>query len=403
MKPLNILYIAHERKLGGATLALLTMIDEMAEKGHKIRVVIPTSHCPLAEELKKRNIPFYAVFFAWIQMPSDWNPVMKACFRLLYLLEPLQVCYVCHLLKGKKPDVIHTNSGVTDFGAKLAKKLHCKHVWHIREFGDADYNLEYLKGKKKAWSDMNLCTDRFLFISKCLYGHFRRYADQQKSRLVYDGLPKDYIIYKDYPPKEKVIFLISGNLARNKGQMLLLRAAKELKDQYGQFEIWLAGSTSSMSDSKRYTKELQAFIDANLSGTAVMLGRVADMHGLREKADVEIVASNREAFGRVTIEAMLGGMPVIGSNSGANPELISDGIDGVLFENGNYKDLAAKMEIFLTDRSQIRTMGKKAFAKASGRFTSHSNTEEIEKLYYSVLGSGENRCGNTKKTKKGEK
>ena len=85
------MYVAHERKLGGATLCLLTLIDAMKAKGHTILVIVPTRNCPLALELKKREIPFVSVFFAWIQMPSYWNRITKLCFRFLYLLEPLQV------------------------------------------------------------------------------------------------------------------------------------------------------------------------------------------------------------------------------------------------------------------------------------------------------------------------
>ena len=98
-KILNILYVAHERKLGGATLSLLSLIDEMKAKGHEIYVIVPTGNCPLAKELRKRSIPFITVFFGWIQMPSYWNIVLKYCFRLLYFIEPLQVWYVyCMML-----------------------------------------------------------------------------------------------------------------------------------------------------------------------------------------------------------------------------------------------------------------------------------------------------------------
>lgn len=78
---------------------------------------------------------------------------------------------------------MHTNSSVTDFGARIAQKLSCKHIWHIREFGDADYSLEYLKEKKKTWEYMNAHTDKFIFISKNLYEYFKEYADEKRALL----------------------------------------------------------------------------------------------------------------------------------------------------------------------------------------------------------------------------
>lgn len=377
-KKLNILYVAHERKLGGATLSLLTLIDEMQARGHLVYVVVPTGRCPLALELKKRGIPFVPVFFAWIQMPSYWNKITKLCFRCLYLLEPLQVSYIYHIMRNKGIDLVHSNSSVTDFGARLAGKLQCKHIWHIREFGDADYNFEYLKGKEVTWQWMNAHTDKFVFISKCLCDYFKGYADPNKSRVIYNGISDNYIIHRNYFEKEKIVFLISGNLVRGKGQMLVLQAANELKRKNYKFEVWIAGSASSMSDSKLYERELRSYIEKNLHGIAVMLGRVPDMKGLREKADVEIVASNKEAFGRVTVEAMFAGMPVIASASGANTELIRDGYNGLLFDVGNVKELAAKMEYTILHPKMIEELGINAFHIAAGEYTVTKNADLIE-------------------------
>lgn len=384
-RKLKILYVAHERKLGGATLSLLTLIDAMKAKGHTVFVIVPTGKCPLALELKKREIPFVPVFFAWIQMPSYWNKLTKLCFRCLYLLETLQVSYIYCIVRNKGIDLVHSNSSVTDFGARLAGKLHCKHIWHIREFGDADYNFEYLKDKEITWRWINAHTDKFIFISKCLHDYFKGYADPNKSQVIYNGISEDYIIHRDYQSKEKIIFVISGNLVRGKGQMLVLQAANELKKKNYKFEVWIAGSSSSMSDSKLYERELKSYIDENLQGTAVMLGRVSNMKRIREKADVEIVASNKEAFGRVTVEAMFAGMPVLASNAGANPELIENSIDGLLFDNENYRDLAEKMEFILENPLLIKKMGKIALEKAISRFMADVNAEKIEELYYDAF------------------
>lgn len=383
-KGLKILYIAHERKLGGATLSLLAMMDEMKRHGHQIYAVVPTSKSPIANELRKRKIPFTAVFFAWIQMPQYWNLIMKICFRILYLVEPLQVWYVYHRMKNKGIHIVHSNSSVTDFGAKLAERLHCKHVWHVREFGDADYSLEYLNGRKRTWGYINGHADRLIFISQCLYKYFCQVADSGKSSVIYNGISGEYLLNRNYEKKEKIIFLISGNLTRKKGQMLVLQAARELKQKGMLFELWIAGAASSMSDSKAYERELRLYIEENLSGIAIMLGRVEDMRALREKADVEIVASDMEAFGRVTIEAMLSGMPVIASESGANPELIEDGVNGFLYECGNKDALVERMERFFIDRELIERLGTEAQKRAASNYTLESNVQKIESLYFQL-------------------
>lgn len=388
-RTLNILYIAHERKLGGATISLLALIDEMIKRGHEIKVVVPTKKCPLALELKKRNIFIIPVFFAWWQMPSDWNVIFKFLFKALYILEKTQVYYVWKKVKAYKVDIIHTNSSTTDFGARLAQKLNVKHVWHIREFGDADYNLEYIKGKRKTWEYMNDNSDRIVFISHSLQDYYKEYVSNQKWQVIYNGVSCEYLYERSYQDKKTgITFLIAGNLNRNKQQMLVLQAANELVERgIFDFKVLIAGASSSMKDSQIYEEELKQYINEKLPEHAQMLGKVEDMRQLRIGADVEIVPSNREAFGRVTIEAMFGGMPVIGSDSGANVELIQDEINGVIFENGNYHDLAEKMLLFINDQSKISEMGKHAYEYAKNNFTAERNASEIEKLYYELVGA----------------
>lgn len=383
-----ILYIAHERKLGGASLSLLTLMEEMKKRGYKVAAVVPTSRCPMAQKLRELDVPIISVFFAWWQMPKDWNRVLKIAFRLLFVMERWQVSFAYHKINemGMKVEVVHTNSSVTDFGARLAKRIGCKHIWHFREYGDCDYNLEYLLTREKTLHLMNANAERVIFISKDLYAYFEDYFEKAKCRVIYNGISAVYFQKKEYKERQKVIFLIAGNLHRNKQQMTVLKAAKELKDRkYNNFEVWIAGASSSMKDSKQYEKELNAYISENGLTNIKVLGRISDMIELRRNTDVEIVASKREAFGRVTIEAMFSGMPVIGSASGANIELITPNVNGELFESENYIDLAERMEKFLNNQNEIKRLGERAFVDACNFFTAEHNADKIEELYREVI------------------
>ena len=73
-----------------------------------------------------------------------------------------------------------------------------------------------------------------------------------------------------------------------------------------------------------------------------------------------ILPSRSEAMGRVVIESMASGKPVIGSNTGGIPSLIKDGETGFLFEKENISDLAEKMKHLLEDETLTREMGAMA-------------------------------------------
>ncbi|MBN2183823.1 MAG: glycosyltransferase family 4 protein [Candidatus Krumholzibacteriota bacterium] len=73
-----------------------------------------------------------------------------------------------------------------------------------------------------------------------------------------------------------------------------------------------------------------------------------------------VLPSRSEAMGRVIIESMASGKPVIGSNTGGIPSLVAEGETGFLFEKENISDLAEKMRYLLENETVAREMGAKA-------------------------------------------
>lgn len=382
----NILYIASERKLGGATKSLLILMQEMQAKGHGVFVVTPFGFGPFYEEVIRAGIPCKPIFFGWWQMPEYWNAIFKFGFRCLYFMEWVAVIRISFYIKKKKIDIVHSNSSVIDVGAKAAKKCNIPHIWHFREFGKDDYQLEYLKGREKSLKYVEKNTDKVVFISKSLREYYKA-VPESISEVIYNGISEDFLHEKVYSEKKKqVVFLISGNLQRNKGQMTALLALKDLLEQ-GETDavLWVAGRTADTADSKKYEQELKEYAKKNLGETCKFLGFIKDIQSIRSQADVELVCSNREAFGRVTIEAMMAGNPVIASDTGANPELIIDRENGVLFANNNSNDLAEKMKWFLDYREEIVECGTHAYKFAKEGFISQKNTKQIELVYNKML------------------
>ncbi len=385
-RAMNILLVAHERNLGGGSKSLVTLATELRNKGHKIIVVLPFRSGQVYQKMTELQIPVYIVFFGWWMMPSYWNPVLKMIFRILYATEPFPVTKIVKIAKKEKIQIIHSNSSAIDVGARAARKAGLPHVWHFREFGDADFQLEYLKGRLKSCRFVADTAGKVVFISRNLRDYYRAEIADELCRVIYNGISKDFLYQKIYMrPKSKIIFLIAGNLHRNKRQDLALQAAGILRKRgYDNFELWIAGAASAMRDSQKYEEELRESAGRNLGSCCKFLGFVSDMGKLRQETDIELVCSNREAFGRVTVEAMMAGNPVIGTDTGANPELIEDQKLGRLFRNGDAEDLADKMQWFLDDLESIEKCGREAYSFARDSFSSELNTENIEKLYQEI-------------------
>lgn len=98
----------------------------------------------------------------------------------------------------------------------------------------------------------------------------------------------------------------------------------------------------------------------------------------------KLVCSHAEAFGRVIVEAMLGGLPVIGNDVGRTSELISDSVNGFLFKNRDSTDLANKIEHFVNNKSQIEKTGRVGHIYAYENFLTERCATGINNEYVRI-------------------
>ena len=81
-----------------------------------------------------------------------------------------------------------------------------------------------------------------------------------------------------------------------------------------------------------------------------------------------MMASKGETFGMVTIEAMMCGLPVIGTESSGTPEILGHGKHGLLFEPNSVKDASKKIRTLLEDPDLAKKLGVKAQKKALKKY-----------------------------------
>ena len=91
-----------------------------------------------------------------------------------------------------------------------------------------------------------------------------------------------------------------------------------------------------------------------------------------------------EAFGLVAAEAMAYGIPIVASRLGSLSHLVEDGVEGLLFEAGNPRDMAAKMEFLWNDPALCRELGRAARKKAMTSWTAAHHFENLNNIYSDV-------------------
>lgn len=381
---MNILYIAHESRMGGANMSLLGMIDQMSEKNH-IYAAVPIREGFLVDELRKRKIPvFYQHSFWWTIAPGSCQA--STLFRKWVYKILLCHNYVCALrlrkvVKQYSIDIIHTNSSVINTGGILSAMMHVPHVWHLREFGQKDFGFIGAWNYARIYRFMERHSDRVIAISEAVKSEYKKRISSDLIRVVYNGVGEENLYEKKQEERnaEVVQFLISGRLSEEKGQEEAVKAVALLAERgYRNLHLFVAGPGST--DSLRRSVA-QNHIDDYVS----FLGYRTDLHLLRREMDVELVCSRCEAFGRVTAEAMMCSNPVIGSDSGGTPELIRDGVTGYLYRQGSAEDLADKMSRFLEHPETIQGMGQCAYRDAKEKFSSKVNAENIMEIYQELI------------------
>ena len=132
-----------------------------------------------------------------------------------------------------------------------------------------------------------------------------------------------------------------GNLAPEKGQMLVLEALQHLPDA----TLILVGDGPDAARLKQYA-------DANgLTGRVHMTGRVpqSDLPALYSAADVSVLASEREGWPNVLLESMACGTPVVTADVGAAREIVTAPAAGRIAETRSAEALAAEISALLSD------------------------------------------------------
>lgn len=380
---MNLLYFTHEKEYGGSSRALIALLKEIKkDSNNKIYVVVPFKDAKIIKELKKLNVEIIITFYSWWQIPINVSKLKKFLFRMVYLFNFFSKMILINKIKKLNIDIIHSNSSVIDIGAKIANKLKVPHIWHFREFKEK--NLKFIKSDEKCYKYIEEFGGNIIYISKAIEDFYKSKISTNKSVVIYDGVSEDFIeknkTYKD--KYDDIKFLLAGTLQKSKGQDLAVEAIGILKQSgYHNMKLYLAGG-----DSLNFSKYLNQLINKyNIQESVEYLGFVNDIKALRKNVDVELLCSESEAFGLVTVEAMMAGNLMIGSNSGATTEIIQDGKTGILYKCGDKLDLADKMKLVLKDNDMIKKIGLNGQRYAIEHFSSKKNAKIVINYYKNIL------------------
>lgn len=380
---MKVLFIENAgHKTAGAFRSLVSLAVMLRKYGVEAHVALPKTADGVSL-LEENQIPFIQLqscaysrmmlaepsFIEQIKMPVK-DFVLKFSARK-----------IAKYVKDNHIDIVHDNTSVSYIGMYAAKYAKVKHVWHIREFMEEDFNRRFWR--RAAYLRLINKSDAVVAISQAVYDKYKCEIDNSKFSLIYNGIDVEKFLNTDRElfKSSPISVLCVGRISPGKGQGLLIRATARLKTEYNQFiTLNLAGSYQA----SQYNQMIDLARSYGIEKHVNLLGQCDDMNEVYTKNDVFCMASKCEAFGRVTIEAMLAGCIVLGSNSGGTAEILTADT-GLTFHPNDEVDLAEKLNYIIENQSLMKEKAKNGQEFAMQNFTSDKNAKEIYHLYCKLL------------------
>lgn len=229
--------------------------------------------------------------------------------------------------------------------------------------------------------------DGFRLSNAALGQHLARLGiPQSKFQVVYNSIDR-LVFHPGYErelkrdelgikPEDRVVIYV-GRLDPVKGVHYLLLAAKNILERKKNLKFLIVGDGSMR---KTYEEMVSDFKE-----NIIFTGLRRDVAALLNAADIMVLPSISEGCPNVVLEAAATATPIIASNVGGVPELLTHGETGFLVPPKNVKELETAIETLIDNPKMAKEMGQKAQAYVDQNFSVEQIGKRIEKYYSRVL------------------
>lgn len=181
--------------------------------------------------------------------------------------------------------------------------------------------------------------------------------------------------------KDDLVLMHVANLKPVKGHPYLLRAFKEVLGRHPSVKLFLIGEDGTAGAVQALAAEL------GITKNVLFVGKHPDVKSLLPGADICLLPSLSEGMSNSILEYMAAGKPVIATNVGGNPELVDNGVNGILVEKEDVAQLRDAILKLIDDHKLRRFMGDSGLEKARKTFSMNTMIANYERLYswFSIL------------------
>ena len=357
---MTIIQFMPEFGLAGAETMCENLTCELVKKGHTVVVVsLYDYHSPITERLESHNIP---LIYLGKKNGLDLSIVKK----------------IRKVIKQYHPNIIHTHRYLlkyvvpASYGLSVNGIVHTVHNIAHKENNALDRNINkfFFRSKKVVP----------VALSELIRSTITQIYKIEKINIpvIFNGVPLPNTFPKrNYDTDERIKIIHVGRYTDAKNHMALLQAVTDLHSHHPNIVLNLYG-TGELKD------EIDSYIAEHNATDYIFDNGLSD--NIKEKlieSDIFILPSKYEGMPMTIIEAMGAGLPIIASRVGGIPDMIEDGIDGLLCEP-NKESIKTTILKIIKDPDLRRSLGTNAIRKAK-MFSAKRMADAYEQLYSTFL------------------
>jgi glycosyltransferase involved in cell wall biosynthesis len=294
---------------------------------------------------------------------------------------------VAHRLHNTRPDIVHIDEEpynlATWHALRLARRAGAKTLFFSWQNIVRQYPFPFSIGER--WALRNV--DHVIAGTDSAAEVWRTKGYRGSMTVIPQfGIdPEIFTPSERQPPRRGFVIGYVGRLVPEKGVDLLIRALADLPPQIGGWRLEIVGQGPERESLIRLARSLHIADRIAFAGQ-IPSGRIPTLY---RELDALVVPSRtrpnwKEQFGRIIIEAMASGVPVIGSDSGAIPGVIGDA--GLLFPEDNTKALTECLATLMQDEALRCELAARGRARALEHFTHAQVAARTVAVYREMLG-----------------
>ena len=184
-------------------------------------------------------------------------------------------------------------------------------------------------------------------------------------------------------PEDATVIATVCQLSPRKAVEVLLDVAERLLPRWPGLHFVVAGPPGKGEDAYA-SVQLDRARSAPLAGRVHFIGSRQDIPDILRSADIFFLPTRHETYGLVVAEAMAASLPVVASNIGGIPEVLTGPSVGSLVPPGDVAGFAAALALFIGSPERRASVGRAARASLDGRFDRPAFARSLEKVYASL-------------------